>query len=182
MKRTNLRGSYFLTAALLTCSVLVLHVQSIHAQQPANVTAARFQAFECSAELVSLDAAGHTVTVNVRVPVEEAFPAFEHLKSGDRIILTWSGIEKYSDGVRSVARYDAAKTRTGHFMIPAEFVSFDGSRHVATVKLQIPASDVSKIQPLKPGEWITATSPHGKMAATEPITMIRPYVHSEPLR
>jgi len=174
MKWTSLRRTC-VSAALLTFCILVWNVANVHARQASNTPT---ESFEWSAELVTVDAAGPTVTVKARVPTDSAFPQFEHLKSGDRVVLTWSGIDKYSDGIRSVAKYDTARKPSERFTFPAEFISFDTERHVATIKIPIPVGDVSKIKTLKPGEWITATSPHGKLADSQPISAIRPYVLS----
>jgi hypothetical protein len=133
------------------------------------------QSFEWSAELVSLDPAGPSVTLNARVRHDQAAAEFERLKAGERVLLTWSGIDKYSDGIRNVMRYDPTRKTTAGFTFPAEFLAFDASHRIATIKVLIPSADVSRIQSLKPGQWVSATSPHGKDADTRPVSAIRPY-------
>ena len=171
MKRTYLRRSIVLVTLLTLFTLGSISTISL-AQQAASTEA---EGFEWSAELVALDAAAHTVTVKARVPSSEAFPEFESLKTGERVMLTWSGVDKYSDGIRSVTRYDAARKPLDKLMFPAEFLSFYSSPGIATIKVPIPAADVSEIQSVKPGEWIRAMSPHGNEADMHPISSIHPY-------
>jgi hypothetical protein len=93
-------------------------------------------------------------------------------------MLTWSGFFDSADAVNNVAHYDATKKADEKFTFPVEFVSYDAQRKYITFKAPIPADQVAKIQSLKPGEWVTATSPHGKASGMQPIVKIRPYVSS----
>jgi hypothetical protein len=62
------------------------------------------------------------------------------------------------------------------FMFPVEFVSFDPERKYITFKVVVPETSLPNIKMLKPGEWVTATSPHGSSSKITPVVAIRPYV------
>jgi hypothetical protein len=64
------------------------------------------------------------------------------------------------------------------FTFPAEFVSFDAAHRYVTFKVQIPQNSLGNLKTLKPGEWVTATSPHGPSAKSNPVVSVRPYVES----
>jgi hypothetical protein len=153
-------------------SVLVL-TSSLFAQsaQPAS------EAFSWSAELVAVDESAHMITVKARVVGEQPPAEFQRLKAGERVMLTWSGYDKYADAIREVRSVSATKSDE-RFTFPADFVSFDSTRQYVTFKVRIPENGVGKLKPLKPGEWVTATSPHGASAKANPVTAIRPYVDS----
>jgi len=97
-----------------------------------------------------------------------------HFKAGDRVMLGWSGFDKSANAINHVVRYDATKLDE-RFAFPAQFVSFDATQRYLTFKAPIPSESISKVQSLKTGQWITATSPHGKSSETQPIVAIRGY-------
>ena len=125
-------------------------------------------------ELVSLDQTSRILTVKSMV-VGNALDEVGHFKTGDRVMLGWSGFDKYANAINHAVRYDATRKLDERFAFPAEFVSFDATKKYLTFKSQIPAESISKLQPLKAGEWVTATSPHGKSSEAQPIVAIRPY-------
>ncbi len=128
-------------------------------------------------ELVALDENARTLTVKSRVVGDQPMAELGKFKAGDRIVLTWSGFDKYADAINHAVRYDAAKKYEERFTFPVEFVAFDSAHQYVTFKAPVPADGVSAIKSLKPGEWITATSPHAK-SAESPIVSVRPYVSS----
>ena len=132
------------------------------------------ETFSWSGELVALDQTARTVTLKSTV-VGSALDELGHFKTGDRIVLSWSGFDKYANAINHAVRYDATRKLDERFAFPAEFVSFDATKKYLTFKSQIPAESISKLQPLKAGEWVTATSPHGKFSEAQPIVAIRPY-------
>ena len=139
------------------------------------------EAFSWSGELVALDETARVLTVKSRVVGEQTDAEFGRLKTGERVMLTWSGSDKYADAIREVRLPGVSKSEE-RFTFPAEFVSFDTTRRYVTFKVQIPDNTVANLKSLKPGEWVTATPPQGSAAKTSPITTIRPYVEpaSEP--
>lgn len=133
--------------------------------------------FSWSAELVALDEGSRTLTVKASGFGDHLASDFRALKAGERIMLRWSGYDTYADSIVRGLRAEDAKTAE-RFTFPVEFVSFDPDRKYVTFKVVIPEANVANIKMLKPGEWITATSPHGPAAKTTPVSAVRPYVIS----
>jgi hypothetical protein len=159
--------------AFVTLSVLVftagrLAAIPVQSAQPAS------QTYTWSGELVALDQTAKTITVKSMV-VGNALDELGHFKTGDRVSLSWSGLDKYASAINHAVRYDATKKADERFTFPAEFVSFDAAQKYLTFKAPIPAESVAKLRTLKPGQWVTATSPHGKSSDTQPIVAVRPY-------
>jgi hypothetical protein len=135
------------------------------------------EGYSWSGELVALDETARLLTVKSRVVGEQTDAEFGRLKAGERVMLTWSGYDRYSDAIREV-RPAAVNKFEQRFTFPAEFVSFDATRRYMTFKVQIPQDSVGNLKSLKPGEWVTATSPHGPSARSNPVVSVRPYVQS----
>ena len=131
--------------------------------------------FTWSAELVALDESSRMLTVKAPVVGEQASADFGRFKAGERMMLRWSGYDTSADAISTAIRPSDLKTEE-RFTIPADFVAFDANRRYATFKVQIPENNVASLKTLKPGEWVTATSPHGSSSKTTPIVTIRPYV------
>jgi hypothetical protein len=133
------------------------------------------EAFSWSAELVALDENARMITVKAPTVGEQASPDFAHLKTGERIMLKWSGYDLSADSISRALRPVEVKSDE-RFVFPVEFVSFDKDRRYVTFKVQVPENSIANMKALKPGEWVTATSPHGAPSKTTPIASIRPYV------
>jgi hypothetical protein len=71
-----------------------------------------------------------------------------------------------------------AGSATERLTFPAEFVAFDKDHRYATFKVQIPQNGIDRLKSLKPGEWVTATSPQGPSSKVTPVVAVRPYVES----
>jgi hypothetical protein len=123
---------------------------------------------------VALDQPAKTVTVK-SMAVGDALQELPRFKAGDKILLGWSGFDKYANSINHAVRYDATKKSDDRFSFPAEFVAFDAEHRYVTFKAPVPDESMAKLQSLKPGQWITATSPHGKTSDTRPIVAIRGY-------
>jgi hypothetical protein len=136
------------------------------------------EAFSWNAELVALEENIRTATVKAPIVSDQAGTHFTPLKTGERILLQWSGFENYADSIASAVRMtDLAKAKD-RFTFPVEFVAFDAARRCVTFKVQIPENEITKIKMLKPGDWVTATSPQGSASKTTPVVEMRPYVLS----
>jgi hypothetical protein len=134
--------------------------------------------FSWHGELVALDENARLVTVKSPVVGEQALAEFGRLKAGERVMLTWSGFDLYADAIYRAVRMTGATKAEERFTFPVEFVSFDSARKYATFKVEIPGTSIANLKSLKPGEWVTATSPHGPSSKTTPIVMMRPYAGS----
>ena len=66
------------------------------------------------------------MTVKTRVVGDQALAELPHFKSGDRIVLTWSGFDTYADAISTAVRYDASKKWNEPFTFPVEFVAYEG--------------------------------------------------------
>jgi hypothetical protein len=152
-----------------TLSVLVL-MSSLVAQ-----SALTSETFSWSGELVTLEETARFITVKSRVVGEQTAAELGRPKAGERIVLTWSGYDKYADAIREV-RSSSVNKPEERFTFPAEFVSFDADHRYLTFKVQIPQNSLGNLKALKPGEWLTATSPHGPSAKSNPVVMVKPYV------
>jgi len=157
---------------LATFALLVFAIASAAQSTPANN-----ESFSWNGELVALDAASHNLTVKAPVVYEDTLAAFGRLKAGERVMLTWSGYDKYADAIRAVKPVAGAAT-SERFTFPAEFLAFDKDHRYATFKVRIPENGIDKLKSLKPGKWVTATSPQGPSSKTTPIVAVRPYVES----
>src|SRR6185503_16296849 len=115
-----MRNTWMLLAVATFC-VLALTTIRVGAQsvQPTSHT------YSWSGELVSFDANGRTITVKSRVVGEQALKEFRQFKTGDRIILTWSGFDTYADAISRAVRYDAGKKWNEPFTFPVEFVAYE---------------------------------------------------------
>ncbi len=158
--------------AMYATIALLVFAMATAAQSPAN------ESFSWNGELVALDAATHILTVKAPVVYEETFAAFGRLKAGERVMLTWSGYDKSADAIRAVKPVASSGNTAERFTFPVDFVAFDKEHRQATFKVQIPENAVARLKSLKPGEWVTATSPHGPSSKTMPVVAVRPYVES----
>jgi hypothetical protein len=143
------------------------------AAQSAQLTG---EVFSWNAELVALDGTTRVLTVKAPVVYEQAPAEFLKMKAGERVMLTWSGYDKSADAIREVHPMAGVNKSNDRFTFPAEFVSYDAEHRHVIFKLQIPENSVASLRMLRPGEWISATSPHGPSAKSTPVTMVRPYV------
>jgi hypothetical protein len=162
------------TVLSLAPLAVLLFTASLVAQSKQLTT----EAFSWNAELVALEESTRIATVKAPIVSDQAGTYFTPLKTGERILLRWSGFENYADSIASAVRMtDLAKAKD-RFTFPVEFVSFDAARRYVTFKVQIPENEITKIKTLKPGDWVTATSPQGAASKTTPVVEIRPYALS----
>ena len=161
--------------AIVTFSALALTVIRVGAQslQPTSET------YSWSGELVGFDPGGRTMTVKTRVVGAQALAELPHFKSGDRIVLTWSGFDTYADAISGAVRYDASKNWHEPFTFPVEFVAYEGQ--YLTFKTPVPAASVEALKPLKAGEWVTAISRHRPGNEADAITTVHAYTASAAL-
>lgn len=129
------------------------------------------QTYTWSAELVAVDQSSRTVTVQSRL-VGDAQVDFDSLDSGDRVTLTWSGINTAA-GVRRIV--DGAAPADDLLTLPIEFVSSEHDNQYVRFKVAVPSDDLAKLASLAPGSWITATSPRRSERFEEAVADVRPY-------
>ena len=100
-----------------------------YAASPGDVPVTADDAYRWHGELVSLDDAGDTLTVKSRLVSETAAASAADLEAGDAIVITWSGFENRTDGIRAVER-DTGLWGDGGFLLQARFVETDPARRV----------------------------------------------------
>jgi hypothetical protein len=124
-----------------------------------------------SAELVAVDEPARAVTVQAWV-VNDAGIKWNDLAAGDRVTLTWSGINTAA-GVRRIVEGPAPAD--DRLTLPIEFVSSEHDNRYVRFKVAVSAADIAKIASLSPGTWITATSPRRATRYEEAVAAVRPY-------
>jgi hypothetical protein len=155
------RQHRFVTAGLLAMAAAL----------PAAAAEAANDTYTWSAELVAVDERARTVTVQSRL-VGDAQIELEALDAGDRVTLTWSGINTAA-GVRRVVEGPAPEE--DRLTLPIEFVSAEHDNQYVRFKVAVPSDDVAKVATLSPGSWITATSPRRATRFEEAVADLRPY-------
>jgi hypothetical protein len=168
-----MRNTWVLLGIATFC-VLALTTIRVSAQsvQPTS------QTYSWSGELVGVDANGRTITVKSRVVGDQALAELPRFKSGDRIVLTWSGYDTYADAISRAVRFDAAKKWSEPFTFPVEFVAYESPRQYVTFKFQVPVGSVDAVKSVRPGEWVTATSRHRPASEGEAIMAVHAYAAS----
>ena len=150
---------------------VALGVLAIAVALPASADNAANDSYTWSAELVEVDQPAGTVTVQSRL-VSNADVDFKSLAKGDRVSLTWSGINTAA-GVRRVVQGDAPDGDV--LTLPIEFVSPELDERYVRFKVAVPDADLAKLASLQPGSWITATSPRRAEDFEEAVVDVRPY-------
>jgi hypothetical protein len=151
---------HWLVAALLATAAL----------QPAAANEAD-RNYTWSAELVALDEQARTLTVQSPL-VSEAAVDFRSLKSGDRLTLSWSGINTAA-GVRRMTK--GAAPETDQLTLPVEYVSSELNDRYVRFKVAVPSDALAKLEAVQPGQYVTATSPRRASRFEEAVVDVRPY-------
>ena len=129
------------------------------------------ETYTWSAELVAVDQASRTATVQAPL-VSNAAVDFDSLDGGDRVTLTWSGINTAA-GVRRIAA--GTPPADEQLTLPIEFVAPAHEDRYVRFKVAVPQDDLAKVASLQPGTWVTATSPRGAARYEEAVADLRPY-------
>ena len=129
------------------------------------------ETYTWSAELVALDEQAGTLTVQSRL-VSDAAVDLDSLHGGDRVTLTWSGINTAA-GVRRIT--DGAAPADDLLTLPIEFVSSELEDRYVRFKVPVPSDDLPKLKSLSPGQYVTATSPRRAARWEEAVADVRPY-------
>ena len=160
----------FCYLALVTMLVLgTATVMGTQSGQSANDT------FTWSGELVSVDTAARTMTVKARVAYQEALSELDRFNAGQPVWVVWSGVGDYSDAVRQFKRPEATHTASDRLVIRAELVSPHATNQYVTLRVKVPEASLVAIKSVKPGEWVTVTSPHHGVTEADAVVSVRPY-------
>ena len=124
-------------------------------------------------ELVSLDRATGTFTVKARI-LEEAVSEIARFNAGDKIVLTWSGVDKWGYAIRQIAKQDANLKMTDPLIFPAELASPDVQHGYVTFTFGAPDA-VGAVSAVKAGEWVAVTTEKGSTNDAHKIVSVEPY-------
>jgi hypothetical protein len=139
------------------------------AVQPAAANDTAKDTYTWSAELVARD--DRTITVQSRL-VSDAKIDFDSLDGGDRVTLTWSGINTAA-GVRRITA--GAAPAEDWLTLPIEFVSSEIDNQYVRFKVAVPKEALAKLEAVQPGQYVTATSPRRAARFEEAVVDVRPY-------
>lgn len=144
---------------------------AISAALPASAADAENGTYTWSAQLVDVDEGARLITVESRL-VSNADVDFDAFDEGDRVTLTWSGINTAA-GVRRIV--DGPAPGDDLLTLPIEFVSAEHDEQYVRFKVAVPGDDLAKVGSLQPGLWVTATSPRRAQRFEEAVADLRPY-------
>ena len=135
------------------------------------------ETYDWSGEFVALDETSRSVTVKARLLDETAVADVKQFKTGDRVVLVWSGMT-FSDAIRRVLPHAAQAKPDGELLSSVEVVSTDTAAHYLTFRARVPVDGMLALKPLKAGEWVTATSmrasrDEGAIVSIKPYTTVR---------
>jgi hypothetical protein len=167
--------------ALAAC-VLVFAAGMAAAQapkpQPAQTAQPRSgESYLWHGELVSVDAKG-MLTVKARV-LADAATDVARFNAGDRVLLTWSGLDIHAGAVRRVARYEAGQQILDFFSLPVELVSRDVQNEQVTFRVRVPETSIGAVKGSKPGAWVSVTTRHRPKGDADAILAVSVYVKSQ---
>ena len=130
------------------------------------------QTYTWSADLEAYDAGSHTVTLRAMLYSDADAPDKGALKAGDRVTLTWSGLSTGA-GIRAIER--GTNTKYDRMTMPVEFVATELDDRYVSFKLPVPAKDGDALAKLKPGDYVTVTSPLKAKSPDDVVMAIRDY-------
>ena len=148
-----------------------------YAASPADVPRTADATYRWHGELVSLDDAASSLTVKSRLVTDAAAESAADLDAGDPIVITWSGFENRTDGIRVVER-DAGLWGDGGFLLQATFVETDSAGRYMTFSVEPPADRVRGLRAMTRGSWATLTSHHRPAAGDSPVLTVDAYAPS----
>lgn len=162
--------------SLIAMSVFTLcvgtSVTTAHALQAAQSSG---DTYTWHGELVSLDAGTRMVTVKTHL-LGNVVKEVGGFAVGDRVLLKWSGFDKFADVVNGVTKYDASRKIETPFSFPAELASREVQHDYMTIRFRIPEASIADLRPVKPGEWITVTARQRPASDAQAIVAVNSYV------
>ena len=125
---------------------------------------------------MALDAGGEALTVRSRLVSAESLADGAGLSAGDPILITWSGFEDRTDGIRTVAADTGSELwGSDRFLLQAQFEAVDPARRYLTFTVMSPAGSATALRMLTRGTWATLRSPHQPRRGQAPVETIAAY-------
>lgn len=159
----------------VTVVALCVGVGVTAAQSTTQATPQIADSFIWHGEFVAYDAAARTLTVKAQV-LTEIEKDVSRFKAGERVLLTWSGLDTRAAAIRAVAAYSAGSKITVPFALPAELTAAGVQGGLITVRFRVPDAKVDGVKAVKPGEWVTLTARQLPASETAGLTLVEPYV------
>jgi hypothetical protein len=128
-------------------------------------------------ELVSFDEGTKALTLKAQI-LAETEKDVARFKAGERVLVTWSGIDKYAGAIRGVANAAAAQKISEPFSLVAELVSPGVQGGLVTLRIRASDAKSDALKGVKPGEWVTVTARQRPASDAQAITMVERYVKS----
>jgi antitoxin (DNA-binding transcriptional repressor) of toxin-antitoxin stability system len=128
-------------------------------------------------ELVSFDEGTRALTVKAQV-LAETEKEIARFKAGERILVTWSGIDRYAGAIRAVASAAAAQKVAEPFSLVAELASPGVQGGLVALRIRAADAKSDALKGVKPGEWVTVTARHRPASETQAVAMVDQYVKS----
>jgi hypothetical protein len=128
-------------------------------------------------EFVSFDEGMKVLTLKAQV-LAEVEKDVARFKAGERILLTWSGADRYAGAVRRIASHSAAQRVTEPFSLVAELTSPVVQGALITFTLAAPEVKSDALKGVRPGEWVTVTARQRPASETQAVTAVERYVKS----
>jgi len=165
-------------AACVLCVAAGLAAAQAPKPQPAPAAEPRSgESYLWHGELVSVDAKG-MLTVKARV-LSDAATEVGRFNAGDRVLLTWSGLDIHAGAVRRVTKYESGQQILDFFALPVELGSRDVQNEQMTFRIQVPQASLAAVKGLKPGAWVSVTTRHRPKGDMDAILAVSGYVKSQ---
>ena len=128
-------------------------------------------------ELVSLDEATGMLTVKSRVASPSGLAAVAAAKTGDPIVINWSGYSSRASGIRAVMPDNGSGLwGSNRFLLRATFVETDAENRYLTFKTAVPEDSLGAVRALTRGSWASVRSPHHPADADAAVLSVDAYV------
>ena len=128
-------------------------------------------------EFVSFDEGTKVLTLKAQV-LAEVEKDVARFKAGERILLTWSGADRYAGAVRRITSHTAAQKVTEPFSLVAELTSPVVQGGLITFKLGAPEAKSDALKGVRSGEWVTVTARQRPVSETQAVAAVERYVKS----
>ncbi|MBI2188230.1 MAG: hypothetical protein HYU37_14100 [Acidobacteria bacterium] len=172
------RHSIALAACVLSVGAGLAVAQAPKPAQPAQTAQPRSgETYLWHGELVSVDAKG-ILTVRARV-LGDVATEVGRFNAGDRVLLTWSGLDIHAGAVRRVTKYEPGQQILDFFALPVELASRDIQNDTMSFRVRVPEAAVGAIKGMKPGGWVTVTTRHRPKGDADVIVAVTGYVKSQ---
>jgi len=127
-------------------------------------------------EFVALDEVTGALTVKSRVASPSGLAALADARTGEPIVITWSGYDSQANAIRGAMRDDGSGLwGSNRFLLRATFVEADAAGRYLTFKVAVPEGSLETVRALVQGAWASVTSPHHPADAAPAVMTVTAY-------